>query len=83
MDRFEQNAPAAQERDDLRQHYKERGFQQQSLKDYQAIQKMQLHRKKIRLPRPLQFILATPFILLLCIGLFFIPFMFYLFFVSL
>jgi len=71
------------EKNELSQTYRARGFQQQSLDDYLAVQKLQEQKKSFRMPVPLQFILTTPFILLFCLGLIFIPFMFYLFFTSL
>lgn len=76
------NTQTTDEKETLRQAYKDRGFQQQTLKEYLAVQKLQEQRKGFRMPVALQFILTTPFILLFCLGLVFIPFMLYLFFTS-
>ena len=69
-------------KDTLRAIYQQRGFQQQPLEEYIEVRKIQEQRKGFRLPPALQFILTTPFILLFCLGLIFIPFMFYLSFTS-
>jgi len=56
---------------------------QQSLEEYLLLKKMQEQRKAFKMPAVLKLILATPFILLFCAGLIFIPYMLYLFFTSL
>ncbi len=68
---------------DLSKNYKEKGFQQMTLKDYNALKLKKEKKQKKEMPAAVKYILMTPFILIFCFGLFFIPFMIYQFFVGL
>lgn len=61
----------------LGKKYKTRGFQQLSLKDYEALKKKRSRRYRPKLPPHLKIILGTPFLLVFCFGLFFIPIIIY------
>lgn len=67
--------------EEIAQIYKSKGLasQKQSYKEYLALKKQQEERKKFKLPAPVQYILATPLLLIFCLGLIFIPFIIYLF----
>lgn len=58
--------------------YKDRGFQQMSWEEYKAQQEKNKSKKKFQVPTHVKFILGTPFLLLFCYGIFFIPWMLYL-----
>jgi len=68
---------------DLSKDYKDKGFQQMTLKDYNAQRLKKNKKQKKEIPAAVKYILMTPFILIFCFGLFFIPFMIYQFFVGL
>lgn len=68
---------------DLSKNYREKGFQQMTLKEYNALKLKKQQKQKKEMPAALKYILMTPFILIFCFGLFFIPFMIYQFFVGL
>jgi len=68
---------------DLSKDYKEKGFQQMTLKEYNAQRLKKEKKQKKEMPAAIKYILMTPFILIFCFGLFFIPFMIYQFFVGL
>lgn len=72
----------SQEDPSLTELYKEKGVQKQSYNDYLSLKKQQDQRKKFKLPAPIKFIIATPFVLLFCVGIVFIPFIIYLLFTS-
>lgn len=78
----DEQAQQPQEESTLAELYKKKGLQKQSYNDYLLLKKQQSQRKKFKLPAPIKFILATPLILLFCIGIIFIPYMLYLFFTS-
>ena len=78
----QQNIPPIEEKEDLSELYKKRGLKQQGLNDYMLLKKQQDQRKKFKLPTVVKLILTTPFILLFCAGLIFIPFMIYLYLTS-
>lgn len=78
----QQNIPPIEEKEDLSELYKKRGLKQQGLNDYMLLKKQQDQRKKFQLPTVVKLILTTPFILLFCAGLIFIPFMIYLYLTS-
>jgi len=60
----------------LKKKYKERGFQQLSLAEYYAMKK-KAQRKKIQIPVHIKIIIATPFLIVFCFGVFFLPYMLY------
>ena len=60
------------------EQYKDRGFQQLSWKEYQAQKEKQQARKGFKIPIHIKVILGTPFLILFCYGIFFIPWMLYL-----
>jgi len=62
--------------------YKKRGFQQQKFGEYLLLKRQQSGRKRFRLPGIVKIILSTPFILMFCLGLVFIPYLVYLFLTS-
>lgn len=63
----------------LNQKYKEKGFQQLSFEEYLALKRKEKKRyKKTRLPGFFKIIFSTPFLILFCFGLFYIPYLIYL-----
>lgn len=62
--------------EELAGKYRERGFQQLSLTEYEAIKKSK-NQKKRKLPAPVMFVLSTPFVVVFCFGLYFIPMILY------
>lgn len=48
-----------------------------SLEEYEAIKAKEAKRFKLKLPPSLKWILATPFLIIFCCGLFLIPFILY------
>ena len=71
-------APSAAEKAVPIEQYKNRGYQQLSWKEYQALQEKKQARKGLKIPIHLKLILGTPFLILFCYGIFFIPWMLYL-----
>ncbi len=61
------------EQDRLQNVYRDKGFQKISYKEYEALRNKKKTPKKI--PAHIQFILGTPFLILFCFGIFFIPYM--------
>ncbi len=53
--------------------YRKKGFQTMSLDEYYAHKKRESRIKKMRLPNFLKWVIYTPFILIFCFGLLFIP----------
>jgi hypothetical protein len=74
--------PPIEEKEDLTEVYKGRGFQKYDLKNYLQLKKQQKQRTQSQLPAALKIILSTPILIIFCIGLIFIPFMTYLFITS-
>jgi hypothetical protein len=64
-------------REGLARKYKERGFQQISLAEYEAIKKRKARSLNYRLPPSLAVVLGTPFLIIFCFGIFFIPYIIY------
>lgn len=66
----------------LAEKYKERGFQRVSWMEYKTLQSKSAKKyrllKKWKIPPHLKFILGTPFLIIFCFGLIFLPFMIYL-----
>ncbi|HSV43671.1 MAG TPA: hypothetical protein VLJ10_03865 [Candidatus Bathyarchaeia archaeon] len=71
--------PKLHDREELDGLYKERGFQKLSFNEYLLVKKQQSRAKLFRLPPAIQFILTTPFIILFCAGIIFIPYITYQF----
>ena len=82
MDDNSRQNEIAEEKNYVNEIYKNRGFQKQNLKEYLATKKQQEERKKFKLPPAVKIVLASPIIIVFCVGLVFIPYMLYLFFVS-
>ena len=61
------------EQDRLQNVYRDKGFQKISYKEYEALRSKKKTPQKI--PVPIQFILGTPFLIIFCFGIFFIPYM--------
>jgi hypothetical protein len=61
----------------LNEKYKKLGAQTLSYKEYLALKQKQQHRG-FNVPIHIKFILATPFIIIFCYGVFYIPYMLYL-----
>ena len=56
--------------------YKEKGIQQLTLKEYEALKNKKA--KKFQIPQQIKMVLLTPVLLLFCAGVFFIPYILYL-----
>lgn len=63
------------EKAELSQKYKAKGAQNMTLKEYLALKKKKSQTQKPQLPAPVKIILATPFILICCFGVLYIPYM--------
>jgi hypothetical protein len=61
------------EQDRLQNSYRDKGFQKISYKEYEALRNKKKPAKKI--PAHIQLILGTPFLIICCFGLIFIPYM--------
>ena len=68
-------------KEQLASRYKQKGAQQLSLEEYLALQKKKTKSVK-KLPAQLQFLLATPFLIIFCFGIFFLPYLAYVIFTS-
>ena len=66
------------EMQEMQDAYKKRGIQQMSWDEYKAKREKEKKKKKRKLPTHIKFIIGTPFILLFCYGVFFIPWVLYL-----
>jgi len=66
----------------LARKYKEKGFQQISLDEYEKIRAKKSKKSKVQIPTHMKFILGTPLIIIFCFGIFFIPYIVYLIFIS-
>jgi hypothetical protein len=67
-----------QHQQELLKKYKERGFQQLSLAEYESLKARKSKRALFRLPLHMKLILATPFLVIFCLGIYFIPYILYL-----
>ncbi len=64
---------------DLYNKYKEKGLHKVSLAEYESARREKIKRKsKFKIPIPVQFILGTPFFIIFCCGIFFLPYILYL-----
>jgi len=61
----------------LKKKYKQKGAQQLTLAEYLA-NKKKAKKRKGQIPTHIKIILATPFLIIFCFGIFFIPYMLYL-----
>ena len=61
----------------LSDKYKLKGAQQMTYDEYLALQEKK-NKPKFKVPPALKFILGTPFIIIFCCGIVFIPYMLYL-----
>lgn len=61
----------------LKKKYEGKGFQSMSLAEYEAMMKRKNKKVRLKVPAHLKFILTTPFIIIFCFGLFYIPFLIY------
>ena len=61
------------EQDRLQNVYRDKGFQKISYKEYEALRSKKKTPKEI--PAHIQFILGTPFLIIFCFGIFFVPYM--------
>ncbi|MEW5894618.1 MAG: hypothetical protein AB1650_02500, partial [Candidatus Omnitrophota bacterium] len=68
-----------EEKKALEEIYKKRGYQQQHLTDYLNFKRQEAKRKNKKIPVYLKVLSNTPFILLFCVGIVFIPYMIFLF----
>lgn len=66
--------PENQNSDQLKDVYKKRGYQEQTLKEYMALRKQARNHKSKPLPLPIKIIVYTPLILLACAGVIFVPY---------
>lgn len=62
----------------LSDKYKLKGAQQISYAEYEAAKAKQSRTRKFRIPAFVKFIISTPFIVIFCVGIFFIPYILYL-----
>lgn len=67
----------SQEQQSIQNKYKDRGFQKLSYAEYTALQKKNAKKFKLKLPSYIQFVLGTPFLIIFCFGIFFIPFIYF------
>jgi len=61
----------------LTQKYREKGIQQLSLAEYEALRSSRKRKKRLNIPTPVKFIFATPVLFVFCYGVFFIPYTMY------
>ncbi|MDP2653666.1 MAG: hypothetical protein Q8Q08_06505 [Candidatus Omnitrophota bacterium] len=60
---------------DLTDKYKAKGAQKVDYKEYLAMQRKQAQQPKFRLPVYAKILLVTPFLIIFCFGVFYIPFL--------
>jgi len=65
------------EKQSLSQKYKEKGFQKMTIQEYRALQTKKNRRFSVNAPAHVKFMAGTPFIIIFCFGLFFIPYILY------
>ncbi len=61
----------------LNEKYREKGIQQLSLAEYEALRASRKRKKRLNIPTPVKFIFATPVLFVFCYGVFFIPYTMY------
>ncbi len=62
----------------LEDKYKEKGAQQMTYAEYEALRNKNSKAPKFKIPLFLKFILGTPFIIIFCCGIVFLPYLLYL-----
>lgn len=70
--------PKIKENLTLADKYKLKGAQQMTYADYKALQSKNKKASKFKIPIFVKFILGTPFIIIFCCGVLFIPYILYL-----
>ncbi len=70
--------PKVKENLTLADKYKLKGAQQMTYADYKALQAKNKKTAKFKIPIFVKFILGTPFIIVFCCGVLFIPYILYL-----
>lgn len=70
--------PKIKENLTLADKYKLKGAQQMTYADYKALQAKNKKTSKFKIPIFVKFILGTPFIIIFCCGILFIPYILYL-----
>jgi|GEM_PF-4135366 len=75
MGKYFMDEHSEEEKQYLEETYKKKGFQQQKFGEYLLLKRQQSGRKRFQIPGLVKILLSTPFILLFCVGLVFIPYL--------